>query len=113
MKDRVWSTEKFTLHIQPALAPYHYAHLKQFWETQPQGQPTQRSQWQPTGEGNALVYHGQGNFDGYIASLQYLIDHFLQPWGYVVEGATSWKREDGAAGFIAVKANQVQVFRQK
>lgn len=110
MKDRVWSSGKFTLHIQPALAPQHYEDLKQFCESQ---RINQSGQWQPTQEGDALIYQGQGKFDEYIVCLKDLIEHFLQPWGYVLDGATGWEREDGAVGFVAVKANQVQAFRKK
>lgn len=77
----------------------------------PHGQPGLWCQWQPTESGDGLYAEGEKFYD-YIPWLQYLVDNFLGPWGYKLNGEVSWQGEEAPdVGKIQVKDNQIKVFR--
>src|SRR5262249_30838871 len=60
----------------------------------PRGQPGLWCDWAPTADGTAIVWNGAEKFYRYVEWLRYLIEHFLAPWGYVLNGAVGWQGED-------------------
>lgn len=75
----------------------------------PQGQPGLWCQWVPDETGEAILWDGVEKFYEYVAWLEYLIEHFLKPWGYTLNGEVSWQGEDSDdRGTIYVKDNMVR-----
>ena len=50
--------------------------------------------WRPSEDGTAIVHDGGEKFYDYIEWMQYLCDHFLTPWGYMVAGIVEWEGEE-------------------
>ncbi len=74
----------------------------------PKGQPGLWCQWIPNKLGTAIVWSGAEKFYYYVEWLEYLLQHFLTPWGYVVNGKVTWAgEEDLDRGTIEVKDNKV------
>lgn len=72
-------------------------------------QPGYWCQWVPTPSGDGIEWDGGEKFYEYVAWIEYLIRHFLQPWGYVVNGQVSWSgEEDDDIGVIDIKNNVVR-----
>lgn len=72
------------------------------------GQPGLWCQWTPNEEGTALVWDEGEKFYYYTEWLVYLIDNFLKPWGYTLNGTVTWTGEDpGDMGRLHVKDNRV------
>ncbi len=77
----------------------------------PAGQPQLWCQWVPTSE-DTIAWDENEKFYDYKAWLYYLIEHFLKPWGYTLEGEVEWSGEDpGDLGKLVVKDNVVNVLR--
>lgn len=75
----------------------------------PDGQPGLWCQWVPTDDGRAIEWSGHEKFYDYRQWLVYLIEHFLKPWGYVLNGEVKWKGEvRGDVGTLVVEANDVK-----
>ncbi len=65
--------------------------------------------WQPNEAGTAIVWDGGEKFYDYVEWLEYLIERFLEPWGYVLNGRMDWQgEEDDDRGVILVRENQVE-----
>jgi len=76
----------------------------------PKGQPGLWCQWIPNEEGTALVWDEGEKFYNYVEWLEYIIEHFLKPWGYTLEGTVEYQGEDrDDRGMILVKDNIVSV----
>jgi hypothetical protein len=74
----------------------------------PKGQPGLWCQWIPNEVGTAIVWDRAEKFYDYVEWLEYLLEHFLTPWGYVVNGKMTWSGADDAdRGTIVVKDNKV------
>ena len=74
------------------------------------GQPGLWCQWIPNDDGTALEWDGGEKFYEYEDWLRYLIEHFLAPWHYTVNGEVEWKGEDSSdIGLLVVKNNIVSV----
>ncbi len=74
----------------------------------PSGQPGLWCQWIPTSDGRGIQWNGGEKFYHYIAWLQYLIIHFLEPWGYLLNGSVNWMGEDPSdTGHITVENNLI------
>lgn len=70
--------------------------------------------WVPSSDGTAIVYNEQEKFYDYAEWIQYLIEKFLKPWGYTVNGEVSWFGESRTdVGKIIVKNNVVTKKRGK
>lgn len=73
----------------------------------PAGQPGLWCQWVPAGP-TAIEWDGGEKFYEYTAWIEYLIEHFLAPWGYTVDGEVFWSgEEEGDLGKIVVEDNVV------
>lgn len=80
----------------------------------PTGQPGLWAQWTPTADGSAIEWDGGEKFYNYVEWLAYLVAHFLQPWGYSLNGEVSWEGEEqGDVGKIVVVDNTITVRRPK
>ncbi len=78
------------------------------WNSEPSGQPGLWCLWAPTEDGQAIEWNGGEKFYCYAEWLTYLIDHFLKPWGYVLNGEVEWSGEDrGDIGKLVVSDNAV------
>lgn len=79
----------------------------------PDGQPGLWCQWIPNQEGTAIEWGGGEKFYDYSEWLQYLIQNFLKPWRYTINGKVSWRGEDYSdKGSIVVKNNSITVTRR-
>ena len=75
----------------------------------PWRQPGLWCQWAPTEDGCGIEWNGCEKFYNYTEWLQYIIDHFLSPWGYVLTGEVSWQGEEASdRGIIAVNNGKVE-----
>lgn len=80
----------------------------------PEGQPGLWCQWTPTDDGYGITWDGGAGFYHYTEWLTYLIDHFLRPWSYVLNGKVSWQGKDLTdSGIIYVKDNRVEAVANK
>ena len=74
----------------------------------PAGQPGLWCQWVPNEEGTAIEWNGIEKFYEYVPWIKYIIENFLKPWGYVLNGEVTWEGEDqGDMGKIIIKNNVV------
>jgi len=64
------------------------------YNSPPDGQPGLWCQWEPNEAGTAIVWDGGEKFYDYVKWIEYLIEHFLKPWGYVLSGEVEWIGED-------------------
>jgi hypothetical protein len=72
------------------------------------GQPSLWCQWNPSDDGTQIEWDGSEKFYNYVEWIEYLINTFLKPWGYKVNGSVVWQGEDtGDVGVIEVKDNVV------
>lgn len=75
----------------------------------PNGQPGLWNQWVPNDDGTAIQWDGGEKFYNYIEWIEYLIEHFLKPWGYVLNGEVEWFGEDSNdRGLICIEDNVVK-----
>lgn len=73
------------------------------------GTPDHCCDWRPNDKGTELIASAD-KFYGYIQWLQYLLDHFLIPWGYVLSGKMTWQGEENDdTGFFVVEKNRITV----
>jgi hypothetical protein len=76
----------------------------------PEGQPDLWCQWVPTEDLEGIEWDGGEKFYEYVEWLEYIIEHFLRPWGYVLNGSVKWQGESfDDRGLIVVKKNDVGV----
>jgi hypothetical protein len=74
----------------------------------PRGQPGLWCHWIPNPDRSAFVWDGGEKFYYYIEWIEYLIKHFLGPWGYFLDGDVNWSGEDEAdQGTIHIRGNVV------
>jgi len=75
----------------------------------PPGQPELWCQWVPNEDGTAIEWDKDEKFYKYVEWLEYLIVHFLGPWGYTLDGKVAWSGEDiNDHGQIYVCNNRVE-----
>jgi hypothetical protein len=77
----------------------------------PAGQPGLWCQWVVGGDWineDELGWNGTEKFYDYVEWMEYLIEHFFKPWGYVLNGQIEWQGEDrDDIGMILVEDNLV------
>lgn len=74
----------------------------------PSGQPGLWCQWVPSSDDTGIEWDGGEKFCDYEEWLVYLVQHFLKPWGYVLNGQVKWIGEDpGDMGMLVVEDNKV------
>ena len=75
----------------------------------PVGQPGLWCQWIPSEDGTSIAWDGSEKFYCYAEWLEYLIENFLDPWGYVLDGEVQWQGEEsGDMGKLIVEDNLLQ-----
>ena len=78
------------------------------YNTPPAGQPGLWCQWVVSDDGAALEWDGGEKFYDYVEWLEYLVQHFIAPWGSVLAGEVQWSGEDRSdQGIIYAKDNKV------
>lgn len=60
----------------------------------PSNQPGLWCQWTPSKDGLHIEWDGGEKFYHYVEWLDYLIEHFLKPWGYSLSGKVNYQGED-------------------
>lgn len=79
------------------------------YNTPPDGQPSLWCQWVPTEDGQGIEWDGGEKFYAYVEWLEYLVEHFLEPWGYKLTGEIAWQGEESAdQGIIYAKDNEIE-----
>ena len=80
----------------------------------PKTQPGLYCQWIPTEDGTELQWDGGENFYDYVEWLKYLVENYLKPRGYTVNGEVEWLGEySNDRGLIVVKNNNIKVGKVK
>lgn len=78
------------------------------YNTPPNSQPGLWCKWAPNDDGTAIVWDEGEKFYEYTEWLWYLIENFLKPWGYTLNGTVRWQGEDpDDRGAIRVKDNNI------
>lgn len=76
----------------------------------PVTQPSLWCQWIPNEDGSAIVWDQGEKFYDYIKWISYLVKHFLQPWGYFLNGKISYQGElKNDKGIISIENNIIVV----
>jgi len=79
--------------------------------TPPVGQPGLWCQWVPAKDLSEIEWDGGEKFYHYKEWLEYIIENFLDPWGYVVNGQVNWRGEEiGDVGILSVEDNEVSEY---
>ncbi|MEG4520145.1 MULTISPECIES: hypothetical protein [unclassified Microcoleus] len=74
----------------------------------PKTQPGLWCQWIPTADGGGIQWSGAEKFYDYVEWLQYIINNFIEPWGYVLRGEVNWQGErEEDVGMIWVENNVI------
>ena len=89
--------------------------LKDFAEDRHDGKgskcPGAWCQWVPNANGSAIIWDDGEKFYNYEHWIEYLIDNYLIPWGYKVNGAVTWDGDEaGDQGTIDVIDNIVDAY---
>lgn len=80
----------------------------------PADQPGLWCQWTPSRYTSSIEWDGGEKFYFYEEWLEYLIEHFLKPWGYKLNGEVSYAGEDeNDRGIIYSKDNVVEVVQDE
>lgn len=89
----------------------------------PAGQPGLWCQWVPDDSDSdsdgdpdpcVIKHDGGEKFYDYVEWLEYLIAHFLKPWGYTLNGVVRWEGDRNAdRGAIVAEGNAVRAVREK
>lgn len=80
----------------------------------PVGQPSLWCGWVPSEDGMSIEHDGGEKFYGYIEWIEYIVEHFLTPWGITVNGTVEWHGEDPKdLGRIIVNGSQVTAKKAK
>ena len=89
--------------------------LRAYWDAQHkawlsgEAQPDLWCQWIPTDDGRAIVWDRGEKFERPDAWIEYLLRHFLVPWGYVLNGRVEWDGPDeDEYGVILVTDNELR-----
>lgn len=78
------------------------------YNSPPSTQPGLWCQWIPTTDKMGIQWDGGEKFYDYVEWLAYIVDNFLEPNGYVLNGQVRWQGEDiGDVGVLAVKDNVI------
>ena len=76
----------------------------------PAGQPDVWCHWMPVSDDEIGVWEECEFFPNFDEWLEYIITHFLAPWGYVLNGEVYWSgQEPSDLGLLEVKDNVLTV----
>jgi len=104
-----------SIELAPPLSLTQFKQLESFAAAQHEGGfPGYYCQWVPNSDGTALVWDGGEKFYNASEWMQYLIDHFIEPWGIKADGVINAEGEDhGDTWRLHVDDNEVSVTRAK
>ncbi|MHA2022800.1 MAG: hypothetical protein ACTSWQ_03975 [Candidatus Thorarchaeota archaeon] len=75
----------------------------------PSTQPSLWCQWTPNEEGTAIIWDEGEKFHEYAEWLEYIVENFIKPWGYTLNGEVTWDGEEPSdIGKIVVEDNEVK-----
>jgi hypothetical protein len=75
----------------------------------PADQPGLWCQWVPSDDGTTLAWDEGEKFYDYVEWLEYIVEHFLEPWGRKLNGEVSWSGEESEdRGVIYAKDNVIK-----
>ncbi len=78
----------------------------------PPSQPGLWCQWVPDDAGAAIEWDGGEKFYDYVEWLEYIVAHFLIPWGHTMNGSVRWDGEEtGDTGTITATDNVIKAAR--
>jgi hypothetical protein len=79
----------------------------------PSGQPGFWCQWVPNSDGTCIEWDEGEKFYFYVEWVEYLINNFLKPWGYTINGKVSWRGESfHDIGTIMITDNVVMTTKE-
>lgn len=96
--------------IDPPLTAAHVAELNDFAAERHDDAkfPSHYCQWVPNADGAGLQWDGGEKFYDYTEWLRYIVEQFLKPWGYILNGEVKWQGEQGSDfGMLVVRDNVV------
>jgi hypothetical protein len=80
----------------------------------PSGQPSLWCKWEPSDDGLSIAWNGAEKFYAYTEWLNYLIDHFLRPWGVTISGHVKYQGEEvGDCGRVEIVDGQAVQLRAR
>jgi len=80
------------------------------YNQEPKGQPGLWCQWVPNKDGTAIEWDGNEKFYFYIEWIEYLVENYLAPWGYVLNGEVIWTGEEPSdIGKINIIDNKIEI----
>lgn len=80
----------------------------------PSTQPGLWCQWIVSEDGTQLEWDGGEKFYSYVEWLEYLINHFFAPLGYILDGEVNFQGEDrDDCGTIVVNNNMVEIWYEE
>lgn len=80
----------------------------------PGGQPGLWCQWVPTEDHMGIEWDGNEKFYYYSEWLIYIVENFLKPWGYTLNGVVEWTGEqDDDWGTLLVSDNYLEIYDHK
>lgn len=80
----------------------------------PFGQPGLWCHWIPTEDREGIEWNGAEKFYDYVEWIEYIIEYFLDSWGYKLNGVVHWKGKDPSdIGTIFITDNKVEVIEGK
>jgi hypothetical protein len=72
--------------------------------------PSYWCQWIPNEGATAIVWDETEKFYNYVDWIKYLIEKYLSPWGYELNGEVEWHGDEyGDIGKIVVEHNVVKI----
>lgn len=75
----------------------------------PEGQPGLWCGWEASDDGSRIQWDGGEKFYAYATWLEYIVEHFLKPWGRTISGEVYWYGEDhDDRGRIVVDKNRIR-----
>lgn len=77
-------------------------------------QPSDWCRWVPNDAGSAIIWNGERSTN-YINWIEYLIAHFLEPWGYKLNGTVNFvvTNSYNDEGEIDITNNRVEVINME
>ena len=74
------------------------------------GQPSSSCQWILNSAGTAIMWDSGEKFYDYIEWIEFIVKHFIKPWGYKLNGSVFWKGEDKSdRGQIDIINNKITI----
>ncbi len=97
--------------LDKPLTKEHQEFLHKFNDDRHEGKeyPGYWCQWVPACDEDTVIEWDYGEkFYEYVEWMEYIIDNFLKPWGYIANGNIEWFGEDrNDLGMIVVEDNKV------